>query len=310
MIHQLNQTLSMNTSDSTDKSNIGILIMAHGGGTTWNKMVKDAAKPLIEKHPVEFAWGMANFVSLQKAVDNLEAEEVERIIIVPLFISKHSPILRQAEYLLGLRDELADQPMPVMHYTDEFVEMSGVELDDSHRMHNMLFPPTLNQINLKTRVEFTDALDDHPAVAAILRDRILALSEDPANETVVLAAHGPNGEEDNIGWVKSMESLSIQVQQKQKEEGVEAFRNINALTVRDDAPEDIHEQAKQHLRAVVRQGNISGDVIVIPVFLSPGGREKSVAQRLEGLDFKWSGETLLPDERLKNFLTESVANVL
>ena len=294
----------------SESSKTGILVMAHGGGTTWNSMVKEAAKPLIEKHPVEFAWGMANFVSLQKAVRNLEAENVDRIIVVPLFISKHSPILRQAEYLLGLRDELADQPMPVMHYTEEFEIMSGVDLDESHKMHNMLFPPTLNQVEVRVPVQFTDALDDHPAVAGILRDRILALSDDPANETVVLAAHGPNGEEDNTRWVQSMESLAAQVQQKQKEEGRPTFRNINALTVRDDAPEDIHEQAKQHFRAVVRQGNISGEVIVIPVFLSPGGREKSIAQRLENLDFKWKGETLLPDERLTDFLLQSVDSAL
>ncbi len=105
-----------------------------------------------------------------------------------------------------------------------------------------------------------------------------------------------------------MESLAAQIQHKQKEET--PFRNILALTVRDDAPQAIHEQAKQHLRAVVRQGNISGEVIVIPFFLSPGGREKSVAQRLEGLDFKWSGETLLPDSRLTDFLVESLKQAL
>lgn len=284
--------------------------MAHGGGTTWNNMVKEAAKPLTENYPVEYAWGMANYVSLQKAVNKLEERGIEEIIVIPLFISKHSPIFRQAEYLLGLRDELADQPMPVMHYTDEFAEEAGVDLDESHFMHNMIFPPTLNQIEVNTKVQFTDALDDHPSVADILRKRILSLSKDPVNETVVLAAHGPNGEEDNTGWVKSMESLAVQVQKKQKEEGASVFRNILALTVRDDAPEAIHEQARQHLRAVVRQGNISGQVIVIPVFLSSGGREKSVAERLEGIDFKWSGETLLPDENLTSFLIQSVERVL
>jgi sirohydrochlorin ferrochelatase len=295
---------------NTEDSKIGILIMAHGGGTTWNSMVKEAAKPLIEKYQVEFAWGMANFVSLQRAVQNLEAKKVYQIIVVPLFISKHSPILRQAEYLLGLRDELEDQPMPVMHYTKEFMEMSGVDLNESHKMHNMLFPPTLHQVELNTPIHFTDALDDHPAVAGILRDRILTLSNDPAKEIVVLAAHGPNGEKDNTGWVRSMESLAGQVQQKQKQDGLQAFKMINAVTVRDDAPENIHEQAKQHLRALVRQGNLSGEVIVIPVFLSPGGREKSIAQRLKGLNFKWSGETLLPDERLTDFLLDSVSEAL
>ncbi|MDZ7756422.1 sirohydrochlorin chelatase [Rhodohalobacter sp.] len=300
----------MSATDHKEASKVGILIMAHGGGTTWNKMVKQAAKPLTETYPVEYAWGMANYVSLQKAVRSLEAIGVERIIVIPLFISKHSPILRQAEYLLGVRDELADQPMPVMHYTDEFAEMAGVDLDETHFMHNMIFPPKLNQIEVHSPVQFTDALDDHPIVADILRKRILSLSETPEKETVVLVAHGPNGEEDNTGWVQSMESLAAQVQQKQKEEGASKFKNIMALTVRDDAPKDIHEQAKQHLRAVVRQGNISGDVIVIPVFLSPGGREKSVAERLDGLDFKWSGETLLPDKSLTSFLINSVEQAL
>ncbi|MFD2532667.1 sirohydrochlorin chelatase [Gracilimonas halophila] len=300
----------MSATDPKVKSKVGILIMAHGGGTTWNSMVQEAAKPLMENYPTEFAWGMANFVSIQKAILKLEAEKVDRIIVIPLFISKHSPILRQAEFLLGLRDELADAPMPVMHYTNEFVEMSGVELDESHKMHNMLFPPTLNQVKIHTPGQFTDALDDHPIVAAILRDRILALSEDPDSETVVLAAHGPNGEEDNTEWVKSMESLAAQIQKDQNQKGLMAFRNILSLTVRDDAPKPVHDQAKQHLRALVRQGNTSGNVIVIPVFLSPGGREKSIAERLEGLEFKWSGDTLLPDERLRDFLIESVEEFL
>ena len=292
--------------DSPKAKKTGIIIMAHGGGTTWNNMVKEAAQPLINEYRVEFAWGMANFVSLQKAVQKLEQQNIDRIIVVPLFISKHSPIIRQAEFLLGLRDELADQPMPVMHYTDEFVEMAGVEIEDSHYMHNMLFPPTLNPVKLDTPVTFTEALDDHPVVADILRDRILSLSKDPAAETIILAAHGPNGEEDNTGWVQSMESLAAKIQQKQKKNKAEKFRHIVSLTVRDDAPEEIHEQAKQYLRSAVRQGNITGNVIVIPVFLSPGGREKSIAQRLKGLDFKWSGETLLPDARLTEFLVQIV----
>lgn len=300
----------MNAKGHKEASKVGILIMAHGGGTTWNKMVKQAARPLADTYSVEYAWGMANFVSMQKAIRNLEKKNVDHIIVVPLFISKHSPIVRQAEFLLGLRDKLADQPMPVMHYTDEFTEMAGLDLDESHFMHNMIFPPTLNQIEVDTPVQFTDALDDHPIVADILSRRIISLSETPQNETVVLVAHGPNGEEDNTGWVKSMESLAAQVQQKQIEEGLSKFKNIMALTVRDDASEEIHEQAKQHLRAVVRQGNISGEVIVIPVFLSPGGREKSVAERLKGLNFRWTGETLLPDDSLTTFLIDSVENAI
>ena len=43
--------------DATTDSKVGILIMAHGGGTIWNSMVKDAAQPLVEDYPVAFVWG-------------------------------------------------------------------------------------------------------------------------------------------------------------------------------------------------------------------------------------------------------------
>lgn len=41
-----------------------------------------------------------------------------------------------------------------------------------------------------------------------------------------------------------------------------------------------------------------------------GGREQAVADRLEGLDFKWSGKTLLPDPLITDFIRQSVENTL
>lgn len=287
----------------------GVLIMAHGGSEEWNQHVKDAADPLEEKYPVEFAWGMANYVTLQNSIAKLEQQGVSQIIAVPLFISSHSPIIRQNEYLFGLRDTLADGAMPLMHHTEEYVEMTGAEVDSSDYMHGMLMPPNLQQLDINAKVTMTHALDDHDVVARILHDRILALSENPAKETVILAAHGPSRESDNIKWIENMESLSRKVQSFQKDQG-EGFKQIFALTVRDDADERIFNQAKQQLRALVRQSGQFGDVIVVPLFLSSGGREQAVAKRLQGLNFKWSGQTLLPDEKISDFLLNSVEKAL
>ena len=296
-------TLSMHAQDT------GVLIMAHGGSEEWNQHVKDAADPLEEDYPVEFAWGMANYVTLQKSINRLEEQGVTEIITVPLFISSYSPIIRQNAYLFGLRDSLADRAMPLMHHTEEYVEMTGAEVDSSDYMHNMLMPPNLQPLEIEAEITMTSALDDHDVVAQILRDRILALSDNPSNETVLLAAHGPGQESDNIKWIENMESLSRKVQQLQKKQG-EAFKQIFALTVRDDAEDRIFNQAKQHLRAMVRQANQFGDVIVVPLFLSSGGREQAIAERLEGLDFKWSGQTLLPDDKISDFLVNSVEKAL
>lgn len=287
----------------------GILIMAHGGSDEWNQQVKEAAQPLVDKHPVEFSWGMANYVTLQQGIDRLEKKGVSHIIAVPLFISSYSPIIRQNEYLFGLRDSLADRPMPLMHHAEEYVEMTGAKVDSTDYMHGMLMPPNLQQLEINAKVTMTSALDDHDVVAQILHDRIMALSETPSNETVVITAHGPSREGDNKKWLHKMESLSQKVQKVQQNKG-NGFKQIFSLTVRDDARDVIHDQAKQNFRAIVRQSSQFGDVIVVPLFLSSGGREDAVAKRLSGLNFKWSGQTLLPDPKISDFLVNSVEGAL
>ena len=294
---------------SVQAQDTGILIMAHGGGEEWNRQVEEAAQPLAEKYPVEFAWGMANYVTLQKGINRLEKQGVTNIIAVPLFISSYSPIIRQNEYLFGIRDSLADRAMPLMHHTEEYVEMTGAEVDSSDYMRGMLMPPNLQPLEFDANIIVTSPLDDHDVVAQILHDRISALSNDPTNETVIMAAHGPSRESDNKMWIENMESLSRKVQAIQEKQG-EGFKQIFALTVRDDARDVIFDQAKEHFRAMVRQSNQFGEVIVVPVFLSSGGREQAVAERLEGLDFRWSGETLLPHPLLTDFLQSSVEEAM
>lgn len=283
----------------------GVLIMAHGAGDEWNSQVKEAAQPLEEDYVVEFAWGMANFVTLQKGINRLEEQGVYDIIAVPLYISSHSPIIRQDKYLFGLRDSLADRAMPLMHSSDEYIKMTGAKVDSSDYTHDMLMPPNLKQLNINANVTITSALDDHDVVAQILHDRVQELSENPSNETVILAAHGPGQESDNKKWIENMESLSQKIQTVQQNQD-QGYKQIFALTVRDDAEDRIFNQAKQQLRAMVRQANQFGDVIVVPLFLSSGGREDAVAKRLSGLNFRWSGETLLPDSKISKFLTNSV----
>ncbi|WP_234568174.1 sirohydrochlorin chelatase [Rhodohalobacter sp. 614A] len=283
----------------------GVLVMAHGGGEEWNNYVKEAAMPLSDHYEVEFAWGMANPVTLQQGVNSLEKKGVSEIIAIPLFISSYSPIIRQTEYLFGMRDSMVDRPMPVMHHADHYIKMFNVEVDSSKFRHGMYFPDELPRISKEADITMTEALDSHDVVAEILGERIHAMSENPSTETVIIAAHGPNSEEDNAMWVETMEELIQKIQTNEEKDGGEKFKQMFGVTVRDDASETVHDQAKAQLRTLVRQSGMNGDVIVVPLFLSSGGREQAVAERLEGLDFKWSGETLLPHSKLTDFLMNS-----
>ncbi len=312
------------------KTEVGVMVLAHGAGTQWNQLVTDATREIASKYPTEVAFGMALPRTMQVAIDKLEARGAKKIVVVPLFISSHSFIIRQSEYLLGVRQDLADPPMVMDHGPGDGKEIGGGSTGHAghgtpagdhgghgnghgqassggHDMHGQ--SASLPRLTLDSEIKFTRPLDDHPLVAQILADRIMELSKEPSKELVVLVGHGPNPEDDNKKWVADMESLADQVRELQKKSGRES-KMILAMTVRDDADAAIYNQAKENLRNVVSQGSRQGTVIVIPVFLSSGSVEQKVVSRLEGLTYTWIGKTLLPDPRINEFIRLSVENAL
>src|SRR3972149_4957206 len=138
----------------------------------------------------------------------LENRGVNKIVVVQLFISSYSPIMRQNEYLLGLRDELADEPMLMDHSSTGHENHSSM----SHNNDETELKP----LNHKSKIYLAEPLNDHSLIADILFERISELSNTPENETVILVAHGPNDEEDNRMWVKTLDSLADQIRDKNK----------------------------------------------------------------------------------------------
>jgi len=301
-------------------SKVGVMVLAHGGSQEWNQMITDALPAISAKYPTEIAFGMALPRTMQQAIDKLESKGVDRIVVVPLFISSHSFIIRQSEYLLGIRDVLADPPLVMDHSMEPAANPHAQghgngghsigHASAGHGDHQM--PPhqkELAQLKTKSKIIFTRPLDDHPIVADIIHSRIKELSKNPANEMVILVGHGPNPEDDNMKWVADMESVADQVRALQKKSGA-VSKMILALTVRDDADPAVYNQAKENLRNLVNQGSKQGTVIVVPLFLSRGGAEQKVVTRLEGLTYTWNGKTLLPDSRITDFISQSVAGAL
>lgn len=315
--------ISTGTGFATPPEKVGVLVLAHGGSESWNQLILDAAKSIGQNYPVEVAFGMALPRTIQEGIDKLEGQGVTKIVVVPLFVSSHSFIIRQTEYLLKKRDVLADPPIVMDHSSGGQGSMQAhgnphnsatMNHGSSHDGHAQAQSHgqdmnTLPQLNFKSEILVTKALDDHPLVADMLYSRIKELSVNPSNETVIIVGHGPNPEEDNIKWVKAMESLATQVQQMQKKDGI-ASKLILSVTVRDDADKEVYQQAKEHLRGLVRQAGQQGDVIVVPLLLSKGGVEQGIVKRLDGLNYKWNGKTLLPDPKLNEFIEASVKEAI
>ncbi len=279
---------------------IGVLVLAHGGDSTWNKTVRDAVEPLGNQYPVEIAFGMADPRTMQAALDSLESRGVTKIVVTQLFISSYSPIIRQNEFLLGLRQELPDAPMMMDH--------SSANHEDHQETEHHGEPKKLNRLQFHSEILLTKPLDDHPLVGEIVFEKITELSKSPESETVVIVAHGPNDEEDNKQWVRTMENIADQIRRTSPDK--KRFKNIFCLTVRDDASKQLYELAKENLRSIVRQASQDGKVIVVPLLLSPGTVARQIADRLVGLSYEWNGKTLLPNAKISDFLQSSIEDAL
>ena len=87
------------------------------------------------------------------------------------------------------------------------------------------------------------------------------------------------------------------------------FARIEYLTVRDDAPGPIRDQATSELRTLVERANSEGrNVLIVPLLLSYGGIEKGIRERLEGLPYRMSSQALLSDDRLAQWVMSVVGS--
>ena len=276
----------------------GILLLAHGGSAEWNAQVTKLAAQVDRTQPTEIAFGMATRANIQAAVDRLRARGVAEIIAVPLFVSSWSSVITSTEYLLGQR---ADAPPELAiyakmnHSAHAGTSGSGARSDghEPHRTHGAPAPDPQSPVYSHIPIRMTPALNDHPIVADILTSRARSVSRNPAEEAVVIVAHGPNGEDENRRWLADMASLAERVRSGER------FASIDYLTLRDDAPKQVRDGATAQLREVVTKRLAEGRrVLVVPLLVSFGGIERGLRERLDGLIYTMPGAALVPDDRL------------
>jgi sirohydrochlorin ferrochelatase len=267
-------------------------LLAHGGQQEWNDRVQALAAAVNRTQPVEVAFGMASRPSIQSAVDRLVARGITSIVAIPLFISSHSSVVTSTAYLLGVRAEMpADLKI--------FARMNHDAHSPGHEGREkpvLAATDSTRPVDVTVPIRMTAALDGHPIVGAILTDRARAISQRPADEAVIIVAHGPVPDEDNKRWLADMQVLARQMA------GAVAFAAIDYLTVRDDAPKAIREAATAELRGMVERHSAGRRVLIVPLLLSYGGIEKGIRQRLEGLDYVMAPDGLMPDARLADWI--------
>jgi hypothetical protein len=261
-------------------TDLGVLVMAHGGGKQWDQDVLAALSPLKEEHDVEVAFGMADAESLQEGVSKLESRGAKNIAVVRLFISGDS-FKKETEQVLGL---VSGAPARPPANTDHA----------HHQGHSMEF------WRIDTRASFAlsqEGLVEAPEMGNILLDRARTLSKEPPREDVLILAHGPGDDAENDRWIAELDQRADTVRKALP------FRRVHVETLREDWPEK-RKLAEQRIRGfVTRASRENGRAIVIPFRVQGFG---PYAKVLDGLEFVSDGRGLVPDPEVTRWVARQI----
>ncbi|MDA2930907.1 hypothetical protein MYX84_13350 [Acidobacteria bacterium AH-259-O06] len=264
----------------------GILVMAHGGRPEWNAAVEEAVAPLRTFCPVATAFGMAHPASLQRAVEQLQAQGVTRIAVVGLFVSSES-FRPQTEYLLGLNS--GPPPVFIQHPSDLRGDSAA-----EHVVH--MVPGSSAPLPIRRQAAVVlnqEGLYDSKEIGKIIEERVLSLSISPESESVLILAHGEGDDAINQRWISKLQDLAAQVRE------LRPFRLVQVETLREDW-QDKRAQAEEQIRDFVEEGNQNGGrVIVVPFRVYGFGPYADV---LEGLKYVSDGRGLLPHPAVSEWI--------
>ncbi|MHB1225814.1 MAG: sirohydrochlorin chelatase [Gemmatimonadaceae bacterium] len=252
---------------------VGTMIIAHGGGPSWNAQVDELASRVKSDGPVTVSYLMgpgAKTHAFQVAARELVEKGATAITVVPLLVSSHSGHYDQIRYLVGQLDTLSD----VMHH---HLEMGGITRAD-----------------VDVPIRLSRAVDASPDAARVLAERAKALVPDAADRSkraLFLLGHGPNSAEDYASWMTNLRQVADTVR------AATGFRSVLLELVRDDAPAEVRAEAVTRARELIQlQHDLTGQpVAVVPILVSTGQvSQEKFPKDLDGLPVIYRGEGLLP----------------
>ncbi|MEO8991387.1 MAG: cobalamin biosynthesis protein CbiX [Nitrosospira sp.] len=269
---------------------IGVVFLSHGSDFNWNETMRDAVRPLMKRYKIEFAFSMADQQTIERAIRKLEQRGAKAAIIVRVFAMEES-FRASIERMVGLDIEGVVE------------EASDAHAGDGHDSHGASTIPG-PRIRTSLPIRTVGGLGSSPLFAAVLLDRALALSKNPARDTIILVAHGSGSDYLNERWKEALEEIAGHMR---KADG-DKFYAIKAATWREDWPDKRAPWIKKIRNMVENARKEGGEAIVIPARTTGQGFEKIF---LAGLEYELgSGFAPHPmfvqwvDERVKEGLAQ------
>ena len=209
---------------------MGVVVISHGAPIPqWNETVMSVISTVKSPYPVEPAFlDFDEERTLAKAAKRLEDKGVNEILIVHVSTSSYSSHHEEVRYLAGLRKDLG-----------VYAEIAEQPLQGT------------------ARFAVSPCMDDHPLAVEIVKDYARELSQNPAQESLMLVGHGPVEELENIMWVRQLEKIGQEIKRTMP------YREVACMTLRSDSADLIREQAHEDVRKTALRLSAQGRVIVV-----------------------------------------------
>lgn len=265
-------------SPGTLRNDAGVLIMTHGFREQGDRDFKGRLGNMSAALPTSLALGMGMMMSdhVQLSINDLEAAGANKIVVVPIVSTAHNELMRQWQYILGMRDKA------------EFV--------------------TVPQVNHKARLILADPPGDNPLIAEIILDNALELSENPRKEFILIVAHGASGPDrdtDNKEEMKVLGNLARYI----REDG--GFAGAEGFTLQDDAPPEVRDANVARLRGKVEELNRKGMTpIVVSNLLGTRTIQPKIREDLKGLEYKFNTKGISQHPTFIKWIEETVRYAL
>lgn len=262
-------------SDKALKGETGVLLLAHGTGGGGDRVLRDAAAPLARQTPTAIGFGMAMMASdhIQAALDDLTAAGAKTIVVVPNQMTDANSLTRQWNFIFGRGDKPAYATVP--------------------------------QVKTSAKLVFADPFGFNPQIARILNEHVREISTEPANELVLLVAHGPEEPGDNEVELAALQKYADDV----KSTG--GFYDVKAISLQDDALPGLRtgnvKRMRRYAESALRQGK---KVLVVPAVIQALGIQQKLHSDLDGIDFTLNPKGLSSSPAYASFIESQVRSVL
>ena len=251
-------------------SKVGVLILAHGVNGPGDQLLYESMRPLAQQHSTSIAYGMSMMTSdhISCALQEIQQEGVERVYVVPLSESPYNTLIGQWRYAFDLEENYS------------FADISQIKSDN---------------------IKFLSTINDHHFAREIVYDFAMQVSTNPAEETVVLVAHGPIDHADNSKQIRLMTNILEHVQRKGH------FYDVIPLSLQDDASPKVRADNVKRLRETIEVNTANNRrVLIVTNLMSSDVIQARVERDLEGLTYTFNTSGLVEHPYFVDWISETI----